>query len=180
MGPRLCGDIINLLSSYVTSNYGFLDMNNLISLILIITGLYIFGNVATILSNKVMINVSRDVTFKLRRNIVRKLNRVPINYLDITPTGDIMARLTNDMLTVESLIESDLLNLIVQILTIILVFIMMLFVNPLLTVVYIIILPFAFLITKFITTKTRKQFKKQQSSVGDYLRVHLTNKFNYK
>lgn len=180
MAPRLCGDIINLLSSYVTSNYGFLDMNNLISLILIITGLYIFGNVATILSNKVMINVSRDVTFKLRRNIVRKLNRVPINYLDITPTGDIMARLTNDMLTVESLIESDLLNLIVQILTIILVFIMMLFVNPLLTVVYIIILPFAFLITKFITTKTRKQFKKQQSSVGDYLRVHLTNKFNYK
>lgn len=155
-------------------------MNNLISLILIIAGLYIFGNVATILSNKVMINVSRDVTFKLRRNIVRKLNRVPINYLDITPTGDIMARLTNDMLTVESLIESDLLNLIVQILTIILVFIMMLFVNPLLTVVYIIILPFAFLITKFITTKTRKQFKKQQSSVGDYLRVHLTNKFNYK
>lgn len=167
MAPRLCGDIINLLSSYVSNNYAFLDVNNLISLILIIAGLYIFGNVATILSNKVMINVSRDVTFKLRRNIVKKLNKVPINYLDITPTGDIMARLTNDMLTVESLIESDLLNLIVQILTIILVFIMMLFVNPLLTVVYIIILPFAFLITKFITTKTRKQFKNQQSSVGE-------------
>ncbi|WP_286008869.1 ABC transporter ATP-binding protein [Methanobrevibacter woesei] len=177
MAPKLCGNIIDLLSTYVSNGYGFLDMNNFISLILMIAGLYIFGNVATIISNKIMIDVSRDVTFKLRRNIVKKLNKVPINYLDVTPTGDIMARLTNDLLTVESLLESDLISVIVQLIIIILVFIMMLIVNPLLTVVYIVILPVAFLITKYITTKTKKQFKQQQSSVGE-LNGFMGDNFN--
>ena len=177
MAPKLCGNIIDLLSAYVSNDYGFLDMNNFISLILMIAGLYIFGNVATIISNKIMIGVSRDVTFKLRRNIVKKLNKVPINYLDVTPTGDIMARLTNDLLTVESLLESDLISVIVQLIIIILVFIMMLIVNPLLTVVYIVILPVAFLITKYITTKTKKQFKQQQSSVGE-LNGFMGDNFN--
>lgn len=177
MAPKLCGNIIDLLSAYVSNGYGFLDMNNFISLILMIAGLYIFGNVATIISNKIMIDVSRDVTFKLRRNLVKKLNKVPINYLDVTPTGDIMARLTNDLLTVESLLESDLISVIVQLIIIILVFIMMLIVNPLLTVVYIVILPVAFLITKYITTKTKKQFKQQQSSVGE-LNGFMGDNFN--
>ncbi|MCI7291011.1 MAG: ABC transporter ATP-binding protein/permease [Methanobrevibacter woesei] len=177
MAPKLCGNIIDLLSAYVSNGYGFLDMNNFISLILMIAGLYIFGNVATIISNKIMIDVSRDVTFKLRRNIVKKLNKVPINYLDVTPTGDIMARLTNDLLTVESLLESDLISVIVQLIIIILVFIMMLIVNPLLTLVYIVILPVAFLITKYITTKTKKQFKQQQSSVGE-LNGFMGDNFN--
>ena len=177
MAPKLCGNIIDLLSAYVSNGYGFLDMNNFISLILMIAGLYIFGNVATIISNKIMIDVSRDVTFKLRRNIVKKLNKVPINYLDVTPTGDIMARLTNDLLTVESLLESDLISVIVQLIIIILVFIMMLIVNPLLTVVYIVILPVAFLITRYITTKTKKQFKQQQSSVGE-LNGFMGDNFN--
>lgn len=177
MAPKLCGNIIDLLSTYVSNGYGFLDMNNFISLILMIAGLYIFGNVATIISNKIMIDVSRDVTFKLRRNIVKKLNKVPINYLDVTPTGDIMARLTNDLLTVESLLESDLISVIVQLIIIIPVFIMMLIVNPLLTVVYIVILPVAFLITKYITTKTKKQFKQQQSSVGE-LNGFMGDNFN--
>lgn len=177
MAPKLCGNIIDLLSAYVSNGYGFLDMNNFISLILMIAGLYIFGNVATIISNKIMIDVSRDVTFKLRRNIVKKLNKVPINYLDVTPTGDIMARLTNDLLTVESLLESDLISVIVQLIIIILVFIMMLIVNPLLTIVYIVILPVAFLITKYITTKTKKQFKQQQSSVGE-LNGFMGDNFN--
>lgn len=177
MAPKLCGNIIDLLSTYVSNDYGFLDMNNFISLILMIAGLYIFGNIATIISNKIMIDVSRDVTFKLRRNIVKKLNKVPINYLDVTPTGDIMARLTNDLLTVESLLESDLISVIVQLIIIILVFIMMLIVNPLLTIVYIVILPVAFLITKYITTKTKKQFKQQQSSVGE-LNGFMGDNFN--
>lgn len=165
--PKLCGNAIDMLSNYVSNGYIGLNGQSFIYLLVSIGVLYVFGNIATIVSNKIMIDLSRDVTFKLRRNIVKKLNRVPINYLDVTPAGDIMARLTNDLLTVESLIESDLINVIVQFIIIILVFIMMLVVNPLLTVIYLIILPIAFLITKVITTKTRKQFKEQQTSVGE-------------
>ena len=167
LAPKLAGNIVDFLSNYVSNNYAYLDMNYLIISLLIIGFLYIFGNVTTIVSNKNMINVSRNATFKLRRDLNNKLNKVPINYLDNHPSGDIMARLTNDLVTAESLLESDISNLIVQILILVLVFIMMIIVNPLLTVIYVILLPIAFFITKFITTKTKKQFKKQQSSVGE-------------
>lgn len=167
LAPKLAGNIVDFLSAYVTNGYGYLDMNHIVISLLIIAVLYIFGNVTTIISNKNMIIISRNATFKLRRNLHNKLNKVPINYLDTHPSGDIMARLTNDLITVESLLESDMSNLIVQILVLILVFIMMIIVNPLLTVIYVILLPIAFLITKFITMKTKKQFKQQQSSVGE-------------
>lgn len=165
--PMLLGDVIDFLSSFVASNYEFLNMNHIVSMLLLIASLYLFGNISTIVSNRVMIDVSRDVTFKLRKNLVDKLNKVPINYLDTTPSGDIMARLTNDLLTVESLMESDLLNVIVQFLIIVLVFIMMLLVNPLLTIVYVILIPISFILTRYVTNKTRKEFKVQQSSVGE-------------
>lgn len=165
--PKMAGNVIDFLSAYVKDGYQFLDMNHLIFMLLVIAGLYVFGNVATIVSNKIMINISRDVTFKLRRTIVKKLNRVPINYLDVTPSGNILARLTNDMLTVESLLESDLINVVVQFIIILLVFVMMLVVNAKLTLIYVVVLPVQFILMKLITSKTRKQFKQQQSSVGE-------------
>ncbi|MCF0226321.1 MAG: ABC transporter ATP-binding protein [Methanobrevibacter sp.] len=165
--PKMAGNIIDFLSAYVQNGYQFFDMNYLIFMILVIAALYIFGNIATIVSNKIMLDLSRDVSFKLRRRIVKKLNKVPINYLDVTPSGDILARLTNDMITVERLLETDLINLIAQFLVIVLVFIMMLVVNMKLALIYLVALPVQFLLMKFITSKTRNQFKQQQSAVGE-------------
>lgn len=167
IAPKLAGNVIDFLSAYVKNGYNYLDMNYLIIYLLAIAALYIFGNLATIFADRNMITVSVNVTSKLRVKLHNKLNKVPINYLDTHPSGDIMARLTNDLITTESLISSDLVDLLVQLLILVLVFIMMIIVNPLLTLIYAILLPIAFLITKIIASKTKKQFKKQQSSVGE-------------
>ena len=164
--PKLAGNLIDMLTEYVTGGYAHLD-DGFLTLIAVIAGLYVFGYCATMVSNRNMIIVSRNATQRMRRNLHNKLNRVPIRFLDTHPSGDISSRLTNDLTTVESLLESDLLTLIVQVLLIVLILIMMLIVNPALAVIYIVLMPVSFLMIRYITRKTKKGFKLQQSTVGE-------------
>ena len=166
IAPKLAGNIIDYLSGYVSGKHA-MDNAFFIGYLAMIGALYIFGNCATLISNKFTIEVSRNVSLRFRRILYEKMNKVPINYLDLTPSGDIMARITNDLVTLENFLQNDLTNFIVQILIIILVFIMMIIVNPYLTVIYAILLPISFLITSFIAKMTKKQFKMQQTSMGE-------------
>ncbi len=165
--PKLAGNLIDILTEYVRNGYTGLDSAHFIDLILVIAGLYIFGYLATMLSNRNMVVVSRNATMRMRRNLHNKLNRVPIRFLDTHPSGDISSRLTNDLTTAESLLESDLLNMVVQFLLVALILVMMLAVNAELAVIYIVLIPVSFLMIRFITGKTKKGFKLQQSTVGE-------------
>ena len=130
IAPKLVGNVVDYLSKYVSNGYVGLDVNYLALYLLGIAALYVFGNGATIVANRFTLIISRKVSKVLRNRLYSKLNRVPINYLDTHPSGDIMARLTNDLITFETFISSDLTDFIVQILLLILVFIMMILVNP--------------------------------------------------
>lgn len=167
IAPKLVGNVVDYLSKYVSSGYVGLDVNYLALYLLGIAALYVFGNGSTIVANRFTLIISRKVSKVFRNRLHNKLNKVPINYLDTHPSGDIMARLTNDLITFETFISSDLTDFIVQILLLILVFIMMILVNPYLTIIYAVLLPIAFVVTALLTKKTKKQFKIQQSSVGE-------------
>lgn len=165
--PKLVGNILDYLSNYVSNGYVGLDETFLVMYILGIAGLYVLGNGATIVADKITLIISRNISKEFRRELHEKLNKIPINYLDTHPSGDIMARLTNDLITFETFLSNDLTDFLVQILIIILVFAMMIFVDPHLTVIYAILLPISFIVTGIISKVTKKNFKVQQSSVGD-------------
>lgn len=167
IAPKLIGNVVDYLSKYVSNGYVGLDVTYLALYILGIAALYVFGNGSTIVSNRITLVISRNVSKVFRNMLYDKLNKVPINYLDTHPSGDIMARLTNDLITFETFLNSDLTGFIVQISLLILIFIMMILVNPYLTIIYVVLLPIAFFITAVISKKTKKQFKIQQSSVGE-------------
>lgn len=167
VAPKLVGNVIDYLSAYVSNGYSGLDMNYLAIYLLGIAAIYVFGNGATIVASRITLILSRKVSRVFRNRLYIKLNKVPINYLDTHPSGDIMARLTNDLITFETFLSSDFTDFLVQILILILVFVMMIIVNPYLTVIYAVLLPIAFIITTFITKRTKSQFKVQQSSVGE-------------
>ena len=165
--PKLVGNILDYLSNYVSNGYVGLDETYLVMYILGIAGLYVIGNGATIVANKITLIISRNVSKEFRRELHEKLNKIPINYLDTHPSGDIMARLTNDLITFETFLSNDLTDFLVQILIIILVFNMMIYVDLHLTAIYAVLLPISFVITGIISKITKKNFKVQQSSVGE-------------
>ena len=167
IAPSMAGDAIDMLSEYVASGYTGLDVSSFVGLLLVIAALYVFGNGATMFSNRNMVVVSRNAAKKMRRNLHNKLNRVPISFLDSHSSGDISSRLTNDLTTAETLLETDLLTLVVQVLLIVLILIMMLVVNPVLALVYVVLMPVSFVTIRFITGRTKRGFRLQQSTVGE-------------
>lgn len=174
--PKVAGQIIDIFSDYAIHS-GVFNFNGVLSLLVLLLVLYVVGNVLDLFTNRIMINIARKVSYVLRNELQSKLHKVPINYLDSHSTGDIVARLTNDMSSVESMMESDLVNIMVQFVIIVLVFIMMLYVDMKLTLIYVIFVPISFLVIKFITSSTKKQYKKQQNAVGE-INGFISDNFN--
>ena len=162
--PKVAGKITDEFSKFATTNV--FDGNVIVTLLISLLALYVVGNLLKMVTDRMMIFISSNVTLKLRDELHEKMNNVPINYIDSTPSGDIIARLTNDMSSVESMISSTLATLFVQFIIIILVIIMMLILNVELSIIYLILIPLSFGILKFISSRTKVQYKKQQKLVG--------------
>ncbi|MDR2829646.1 MAG: ABC transporter ATP-binding protein/permease [Methanobrevibacter sp.] len=164
--PFVAGQITDQLSYYSNNKELGLYWNDLILKLLFLLVLYVVGNGTSIITNKIIMKISRKVSFRLRRDLENKLHKLPINYVDTRPGGNILSIVTSDIPLVENLVETSLVNLLVQTSIIILVMAMMLYLNQMLAIVYIILIPLTFFLMNFITSKTKTQFKKQQNTIG--------------
>ena len=164
--PNVAGKITDEFSKFATTNV--FNENIIITLLISLLVLYVVGNLLKMVSDRMMIFISSRVSLKLRYELHEKMHNVPINYIDSTPSGDIIARLTNDMSSVESMISSTLVTIFVQFIIIVLVIVMMLILNVELSIIYLILIPLSFGILNFISNKTIVQFKKQQMLVGKF------------
>ncbi len=171
--PVLSGNVLDYLSNSVTSGVE-IDLGKVSTTLIIIALLFAVGQGLSATSNKIMVNISGDVTRNFRLALHDKLQRLPINYLDTHSHGNVTARLTNDLTCMETLIKSDITNLFMNIIVVICVLAMMIVINPLLALVYVILIPVGFLIMKWITAKTSRSFRVQQTAVGE-LNGHLSD-----
>ena len=163
--PRVAGNITDFLSQAVQT--GNFDSGYILKQCLFLMILYFVGNGTDGFVNRNMVRISQGLVLKFRNEAQRKLNRLPFQFLDTHPAGDILSRITTDMMTLSNSIESTVPTLIGQFVQLVGVIFMMLVTNPLLAVIYLITLPFGFLITSFISKKSKREFKKQQKAMGD-------------
>lgn len=163
--PRVAGNITDFLSKAVQT--GNFDSGYILKQCLFLMILYFVGNGADGFVNRNMVTISQNLVLKFRNEAQKKLNRLPFQFLDTHPAGDILSRITTDMLTLSNSIESTVPSLIGQFVQLVGVIFMMLVTNPILAVIYLVTLPFGFLITSFISKKSKREFKKQQKAMGD-------------
>ena len=163
--PRVAGNITDFLSQAVQT--GNFDSGYILKQCLFLMILYFVGNGTDGFVNRNMVKISQGLVLKFRNEAQRKLNRLPFQFLDTHPAGDILSRITTDMMTLSNSIESTVPTLIGQFVQLVGVIFMMLVTNPLLAVIYLITLPFGFLITSFISKKSKRDFKKQQKAMGN-------------
>ena len=163
--PRVAGNITDFLSQAVQT--GNFDSGYILKQCLFLMILYFVGNGTDGFVNRNMVKISQGLVLKFRNEAQRKLNRLPFQFLDTHPAGDILSRITTDMMTLSNSIESTVPTLIGQFVQLVGVIFMMLVTNPLLAVIYLITLPFGFLITSFISKKSKREFKKQQKAMGN-------------
>lgn len=162
--PKLAGNITDFLAKSVqTGNFEVSFMVRQCVLLLI---LYLVGNGADGMINRNMVRISQNLILKLRNLAQKKLNKLTFQYLDTHPGGDILSRITTDMMTLSNSIESTVPSMIGQFVQLFGVVILMVVTNPILAVIYLVTLPLSFIMTSFISKKSKKEFKRQQTAMG--------------
>ena len=161
VGPRILNQLMTLIFQ---GNY---QISEITKFGLIILGIYLLASILNYFQGFCMSKVSIQLAKKMRSDIIRKINALPLNYFDKHSYGDILSRVTNDVNTVGNTLQSTMSSLITSSITIIGIPIIMFTLNWQLTLVALLQLPIA-LITIFIVVKNnQKYFVKQQKYLGD-------------
>ena len=114
-----------------------------------------------------MTGVSQKTTYRLRKEISQKINRMPMNYFDTRTHGEVLSRVTNDVDTLGQSLNQSATQIITSTTTIIGVLVMMLSISPLMTLVALLILPVSLGMISFVMKHSQKYFKGQQEYLGN-------------
>ncbi len=144
-----------------------IDFSYILYILAIVGSLYVASFVFSYIMRFIMASVAQLTVREMREDVNQKLGKLPLSFFDSRPHGDILSRVSNDIDTVSSTLEQSMTQLITAVITIIGVIIMMLSISPLLTLVVLVTLPLSIVITRKISKKSQKYFKKQQKILGE-------------
>ncbi|MBQ4247304.1 MAG: ABC transporter ATP-binding protein [Ruminococcus sp.] len=169
VGPKVLAKATDALFEGLTKKIqgvGGIDFEKIGTILVILLGLYVVSAAMQLLQGLIMANVSQNVSYRLRKDIAEKINRLPMNYFDRKTNGEVLSRVTNDVDTLGMSLNQSVTQLITSVTTIIGVLIMMLTISPVLTLVAIAILPVSGIIMGFVMKHSQKYFKQQQEYLG--------------
>ena len=145
---------------------GEIDFGKIGMILLWTLGLYVLSACFSFVQGFVMSGISNDVTYNLRKDISKKINRLPLNYYESRTNGEILSRITNDVDTLQMSLNQSLTQLITSVTTLIGVLIMMLSINVWMTLAALLILPVSMFIIQTVMKHSQKYFQDQQSYLG--------------
>ncbi len=134
--------------------------------LLIMAGVYAVSLICQYLQQRIMLTVSQRSLKRMRSELYDKLQTLPISYFDSHASGDIMSRFTNDIDTVGEVLNTTLIQIISGAITIVGTIFLMMYTNPILGGITIVMTPILTLISKKIMKSSRGAYSKQQKTLG--------------
>ena len=119
--------------------------------------------IMAVCNNKITFGVSRD----LRNEAIRKIQTLPLSFLDSHPTGDLLSRITADVDTFSDGLLMGFTQLFSGVITILGTVVFMLYVSPLITLVVVVLTPMSLLVARYIASHTYRYFRQQTVARGD-------------
>ena len=169
IGPKLMGnattEIFNGIIAKVNGT-GDVNFDTLGAILLLLIGFYLISSICSFIQGWLMTGVSQKVSYRLRKELIAKINRLPMNYFDRSTNGEALSRVTNDVDTLAQNLNQSITQLVTSITTIIGVLVMMLSISPLMTLVAILILPVSLVLVLIVVKISQKYFKSQQEYLG--------------
>ena len=169
VGPKILGnattEIYTGLTSKITGGSG-INFENIANILITLLILYVVSMCFSGIQGFVMTNVSQKVTYKMRNDLVSKINKLPMRYFDKKTNGEVLSIITNDIDTLSTNLNQSITQIISASCTLIGILAMMLSISWQMTLVSIIILPITLIIVSFIVSKSQKYFKRQQDYLG--------------
>ncbi|MBQ6840671.1 MAG: ABC transporter ATP-binding protein [Bacilli bacterium] len=157
-----------LIDDYITPLINSVDKNfaPLIGAIIRLAGVFVVGTISMYLYNRLMVNVSQGVLKDIRDDMFEKMQKLPIRYFDTNSHGDIMSHYTNDTDVLRQMISQSIPNVFAALITLISIFISMLWLNWLLTLIVVVCIILMLFISSKFAKISGKYFVAQQQSLG--------------
>ena len=169
VGPKILGnattEIFNGIMGKLSGESG-VDFGKISKILLMLLGLYGISALFSLIQGFTMTSVAQKLTYKLRNDLAKKINRLPMRYFDKKTNGEVLSIITNDIDTLSQNLNQSITQIITSVCTIIGIIIMMFSISVTMTIVSLIILPISAFIVKKIVTKSQKYFKAQQDYLG--------------
>ncbi len=160
-------DVLSRVEGMDLSVKPFMNFDAIGDKIVLLVGIYFASAVFSYIVDWIMSGITQKVTYKLRKEIFAKISKLPLRYFDTNSYGDVLSRMTNDVDTISQTLSRGIVQVITSITMIIGILIMMISINPVLTIVALVILPISALLISFIIKKSQKLFVAHQEYLGE-------------
>ena len=169
VGPKILGkattEIINGLVGKVSGGSG-INFEKIGQILLGLLFLYLCSALFSFVQGYIMTGISQKLTYRMRKEISEKINRLPVKYFDQMTHGEILSRITNDVDTLSQSLNQSATQVITSVTTIIGVLVMMISISPLMTLAALLILPISMGFISVIVKHSQRYFKSQQKYLG--------------
>ena len=151
-----------LLNDYIIPG----DFPGLFRMLLLMGGLFALSSLCSYAYARIMVHVAQQTVAALRQDLFDRLQELPISYYDRHQSGDLMSRFTNDIDTVSEMLNSSFASIISNVLTFVGTVVMMIVLNPWLTLITFLFLGLMAVVVKTIGGRSRTSFQRQQAALG--------------
>ena len=170
LGPKVMGTATTELADGLMRKIqgsGGMDFGKIGHILLVTLILYLASAAFIFVQGMIMTSVTQKVCYRMRKEISEKINRMPMKYFESRPYGEVLSRITNDIDTLGSGLNTSITQIITAISTLVGVLVMMLSISPLMTVFALIILPLSGLFMSVFVKFSQKYFHRQQKFLGN-------------
>jgi ATP-binding cassette subfamily B multidrug efflux pump len=163
IGPNKISDITNKISAGLT---GKMDIDSIVSICVFLIVLYLVGTVLSYITSLIMTIVTQKLNKGLRTNISKKINNLPIGYFHKTTTGDVLSRVTNDVDTIGTTMQSSITTLVSAVTMFVGSIVMMVYTNVVMAITAILASVIGFILMFLIMGHSQKYFAAKQKWLG--------------
>lgn len=169
VGPKILGNATTEIFNGIVSKYSGgsgIDFEKVANTLIMLVGFYVISAVLGIIEGFIMTKIAQNISYKMRNDLIKKVNRLPIKYFDGKKNGEVLSIITNDIDTLQMNLNQSITDLITAICTIVGILIMMFSISTVMTLVSLVVLPITAIAVLFIVKKSQKYFEKQQEYLG--------------
>ena len=167
MLSKIPTDKLSKIKSLDLSKRPTINFDKIATIAYSLLALYLLSSLFSFIQGWIMTGVSQQITYRFRREISEKINRMPLRYFDNRTHGEVLSRVTNDVDTVSQTLNQGLTQIVTSITMIIGILIMMITISLTMTSVSLILLPISFILMAVIIKKSQHFFKEQQDTLGN-------------
>ena len=163
---KMTGDNLTKYINDIRETGGSIPFDAVGRTLLFLLAIYVLSSLCSFAMQYLMSSVAQKLVYEMRKDVDKKLSRMPLKYFDAHSNGEVLSRVTNDIDTISTTLQQSITQLITAVLQLIGYIIMMLTISLPLTLIVMLTLPLYILVTMLIAKNSQKFYAAQQKYLG--------------